>query len=299
MVDRRVRLADFVVALRPIGWGPPLFALVFGIIDAGVNNLLTCFLLFLCFGPLLVGSGYVINFMSDAEVDRKSNVVKDIVMANQPFATGKLTTRQGVLLAVGLATAGLAIAWLINPSVFAVGCSLLLMGVVYSYPPRLKEVLLADVVANALIVTICYVAGWVAFKPIIALSPYPVVWLFFLVSSTYLLTVLIDIEPDRESGVRTTAVCLGESRAIKLASSLYLVSFVFYIISAITLQRISYYLVSAGLIWAIRGFLKRVRKPEPSSIYKFGKKATLAAGATVLIIGTLYTILFLLGLEMY
>jgi 4-hydroxybenzoate polyprenyltransferase len=285
--------------MRPLGWVPPLFSLLFGIIDAGVNSLFTSFLLILCYGPLLVGYGYVINFMADAEIDRQSPVTKDVVMAKQPFAAGTLSKRQGAIIALILAVGGLFVSWHVSPSVFAVGCGLLILATAYSYPPRFKEVPLLDVLTNGAIVTLCYIAGWVAFQPISAISPYPVIWIFFLVSATYLLTVLIDVSSDRESGVRSTGVAFGESTVVKLAFVLYMISLLFYVLSAITLQRISYYLVGIGLLWAVKGFYARVRDPDPAGIYTLAKKATMAAAISIPVLGLLYSILLLLGLERY
>jgi len=295
----RQKLLAVMTVMRPLGWAPPLFALLFGVIDSGANSFLTSFLLILCYGPLLVGYGYVINFMSDAEIDRHSPITKDVVMAQQPFAIGTLSERQGTILALILAASGFLVSWQVNPSVFAVGCGLVILATGYSYPPRLKGIPLLDVLANGAIIALCYIAGWVAFKPISAISPYPVIWIFFLVAATYLLTVLIDVSSDRESGVRSTGVAFGESIVVKLAFASYILSLVFYVLSTITLGRISYYIVGPILLWAVKGFYARMRNPDPASIHTLARKATLSSLVVIVILILVYSILLLYGVSQY
>jgi 4-hydroxybenzoate polyprenyltransferase len=291
------KLVAILTAIRPLGWAPTLFALIFGIIDARADSVFGSLLLMLCYGPLLAGYGYVVNFMSDSNIDRQSSVKKDIVMTKQPFATGALSKREGFFIACLLAGSGLLLSWHVSVSVFVTGCGLLILGTAYSYPPRLKGVPLLDVVANGAIVALCYVAGWVAFEPISSISLFPILWIFFLVAATYMLTVLIDIECDRECGIRSIAVVFGTSNTAKLAFACYLISMVFYVICAATLQRISYYLVGIGLFWAMKSFFQLAKDPHPERIYAVAKKATLAAAISVPVLGLIYWLLILLGMQ--
>ena len=93
------RARALLSSLRPIGWIPFLFSLVLGLADAGFVSLREVALSLIIFGPLLSGGIYVVNFYSDIEIDRRSSVVKDLPMWEQPFATGALGAKRALIMA--------------------------------------------------------------------------------------------------------------------------------------------------------------------------------------------------------
>jgi len=143
------KLKAYIKALRPIGWIPFWFSLSLGMIDSGFEALPMVAAALIIFGPLLLGGIYMINFYSDIEADRKSSVTKDVRMADQPFASGEIGPRAGLMTAIALMTTAFVLAAFVNiPFLFAslyVGLILTL----YSLPPRLKEKPFADIFANS------------------------------------------------------------------------------------------------------------------------------------------------------
>ena len=112
----------------------------------------------------------MLNFYSDIEVDKISKVTKDIKMSEQPFVTGEVSHKEGLTLAVVLITLGLFLSYTINIQFFIISIIFVFIGIVYSFPPRLKQIPFADVFANSFAGSICYMAGWVIFKDFFEIS---------------------------------------------------------------------------------------------------------------------------------
>lgn len=160
----KLKLISYLKLIRPIGWAPFYFALLFGLIDSGFSSLSGVYLAFLIYGPLLAGGIYILNFYSDIEVDKISKVTKDIEMSKQPFVTGEVSHKEGLIFATVLIALGLFLSYMVNIQFFIVSIICVFWGIIYSFPPRLKQIPLADVFANSFVCVLCYIAGWVIFK---------------------------------------------------------------------------------------------------------------------------------------
>ncbi len=291
----RDKIKAYVTLIRPIGWMPFLFPLLLGLIDSGFSSLTTVYLMLLIYGPLLPGGIYILNFYADIAADRQSHVVKDLSMAQQPFVTGRVGKLGGLSLAVALIIAGLALAWTVNPMVFLFGLLAVAIGTVYSFPPRLKNIPFGDAAANSLVAAICYIAGWVTFGHIAQLPIYPAVWIFLLIASTYLLTVLIDLESDKQAGLNTTAVYLGVDKAVTLGFYTYVISLVFYFIVLVSRFNFAYLLIAPGLARGLFSYYKRWQAKDPTAIYSLARKATITSVVAVVTLLLIYTSFNILG----
>lgn len=291
------RMRAYIILIRPVGWVPFYFPLLFGLIDAGFKSLGYVYLMLLIYGPLLLGGIYTLNFYSDVEVDKRSNVVKDVIMAKQPFASGQVGGPEGIMFASILILLGLSLSLLINLSVFLLALLSTFIGVIYSFGPRLKDRPFGDIIANSLAATISYLAGWSACDSLNNVSIYPLLWIFCLVAATYLLTVLIDIEADRKVGLTTTAIFLGINKSFKLSFAIYIVSILFYIKVLIHQPSVAYILMSPFLlIKGLSSYSKRLRGTSLNDIYQLAKKATISSAISVVFLLILYTSLATMGL---
>lgn len=281
----------YMTLVRPIGWAPFLFPLLLGVMGSGLSpgqspftTLKTVIMLIVAYGPLLLGSVYAMNFYADVEADRQSDVKKYFVMSRQPFVTGRVSKRMGVLFISMLAILGLCLSWMINPTVFALGAVLLFVSYIYSFPPRLKGVPFADVVANTFCEGfICYGAGWSAFKDIGSINMTPSIWLILLGASAYLFTELIDIEADRRAGINTTAVFFGVNRTVKLCFWSFALSWFAYAAVLITVKTVIYILVIPFLLAMIKDYSKLVKHLSVNKAYGIAIKGGIMVNGFIII----------------
>ena len=287
----------YIKALRPIGWIPFWFSLLLGMIDGGFHSLPIVAIGLTIFGPLLLGGIYMINFYSDIEADRKTSVTKDLKMADQPFASGQISPRAGLLTAVVLlATAFLSASFVNIPFLIAsiyVGFVLS----IYSLPPRLKEIPFADIFANSTTAGLAsYAAGWFIFQDPTRIPVYPPIWLTLLIAATYLLTVIIDYEDDQKSGLTTTATKLGTRKAAILSTATYYASFLFYLLTLTTQwQTLAYWILMPPLLTGAAFYLRLYK--HPNRVYPLAKMAVKSAATGLLALILLYTALTITGIS--
>jgi 4-hydroxybenzoate polyprenyltransferase len=146
----------YVKALRPHQWLKNLLIFV-PIVTAhrfGIGYLWNSALAFVAFS-LLASSVYVVNDLLDIESDRAHPRKR-----SRPFASGALTTRQGVWIAFGLLAVSLSIAFNIGGMFAAVLLFYFLTSTAYS--AYLKRKLVIDICVLAGLYTIRIVAGGVA-----------------------------------------------------------------------------------------------------------------------------------------
>ena len=133
-----------IVALRPVEWVKNLFVLaplLFGaklddenaLLGAGVTVVAFC---------AVSSAGYLINDSLDVEFDRRHPVKR-----HRPIASGELSVRVAMSIAVGLAIFGVAAAAAVEPAVGAVVLGYGALTVAYS--TVLKQLVILDVMAIA------------------------------------------------------------------------------------------------------------------------------------------------------
>ncbi|MGQ3410759.1 prenyltransferase [Natrinema sp. LN54] len=159
---------------------------------------------------------YGINDIYDREIDAANPKKEDRETRYRgqryvPAAVG-LCAALPLLFAPLVGTA--AIPWLV---------AFLVLGAAYSAPPvRFKTTPLLDSVSNGLYVTpgaAAYAAVAGAQPPILAVAGG---WLWAMGMHTF--SAIPDIEPDRETGIRTTATVLGERRTYLYCGACWLAS---------------------------------------------------------------------------
>jgi 4-hydroxybenzoate polyprenyltransferase len=225
-------------------------------------------------------------------VDRISSVKKDVLMSKQPFVTGEVSPFKGLLLAAILMILGLTLSWIINLQIFLLSLALLALGIIYSLPPRLKDVPFGDVITNSVSAGfICYAAGWCTSRNFAQISFLPVFWFTSLIASTYLLTVIIDVEYDKKAGLNTTAKVLGVKKTVTLSFTVYVVSLALYTLLLINKPKIHYIILIPFLLTSPYSYYKVYKQPTSENVYKLGESAVKKCLILVLILALLGTFL--------
>ncbi|AEH36846.1 prenyltransferase [Halopiger xanaduensis] len=214
----RSRLAYLLVLSRPRFWlylaGPVLVGVAYAAesrADLVTPASIVLFAYFLLPANVFL---YGINDIYDREID-----------AANPKKEEKEARYRGqryVPLAVGVCAAlPLLFAPLLEPVVWPWLVAFLLLGAGYSAPPvRFKTTPILDSVSNGLYVT----PGAAAYAAVAGAQPPAIAvlgaWLWAMGMHTF--SAIPDIEPDRETGIRTTATVLGERRTYAYCGACWL-----------------------------------------------------------------------------
>ncbi|MFU8869506.1 prenyltransferase [Natronococcus sp.] len=213
-------LSYLLVLSRPRFWlylaGPVLVGVAYG--ASSVGELLepaavALFVYFLVPANVFL---YGVNDIFDREIDA-ANPKKDDREARY---RGQRTVPPAVALTGGL---GLALFALVPRAAWPWIAGFLVLGAAYSAPPlRFKTTPLLDSVSNGL-----YIMPGAAAYAAVAGSQPPVLavvggWLWAMAMHTF--SAIPDIEPDRETGITTTATALGESRTYAYCGACWLAS---------------------------------------------------------------------------
>lgn len=173
VVRQRPVFINVLLAARPLHWIKNIFvfsALVFSLklfqVDA-VSVSLLIFLIF-CFASSAV---YMINDVADREEDRRHPSKR-----TRPITSGQLSTKQTLIAACVVGTAGVALSLLANFWVVALVSGYMLMNIFYSL--MLKKILILDVIIIAMGFVLRVVAGGFALH--YELSNWILICTFFL-----------------------------------------------------------------------------------------------------------------------
>jgi chlorophyll/bacteriochlorophyll a synthase len=205
-----------VELLKPITWFAPMWAYGCGIVSSGAvlsDNLYPLLAGVVLCGPMVCGTSQAANDWYDRHVDA-------INEPNRPIPSGRISGRWGLYIALvwtvlSLLLAATLGAWVLGATVFG-----LAVAWAYSAPPfRLKE---NGWWGNAA-VGLCYEGlPWftAAAAMVVALPRSEIIWLALLYSiGAHGIMTLNDfkaVEGDRQMGVRSLPVQLGETAAAKL-----------------------------------------------------------------------------------
>ncbi len=156
---------------------------------------------------------FIQNQLGDLDTDRAHSEKSKL-----PLAAGRVSKREGILLALSMLLVAVVLAILVSPLFFVVLLSIVLLGCLYSGPPlRLKAKPFIDLFMIGLAFgTMAVVAAFI----ILAAQPtLPLLLLIgpgFFYAGTHGVHTASDYDADRQAGLRTTAVLLGPHRATRL-----------------------------------------------------------------------------------
>jgi len=176
---------------------------------SGINNF---FMLIRLFGSLLslffaFQFSVVINDIFDTDCDRISN-------AGRPLVTGVLDRRQYLNIASVYLTLSLLFAYWVNPTCMMIVLLFVCLYFIYSTPPfRLKRFYPVSIFIIGLQAVLAFALGEASFARVDPLSDFHTSWfwpIFVIFSLAANIKDLKDIEGDRQTGVITLPVLLGE-----------------------------------------------------------------------------------------
>lgn len=225
----RSTAANLVVSIRPGEWTKNLFVfagLLFGqrltdtvaVERAGIAFLIFC---------ALAGVVYLVNDVADRDRDRQHPRKR-----NRPIASGALSVRTALAAAALLSIGGLAAAWWLGPSFFAVAAGYLFLLVLYSGP--LKHVVIIDVLTIAIGFVLRVAAGVVAIG--VPISQ----WLLIC---TILLALFLGLSKRRHEIVLLADGAIGHRRILEEYSP-YLLDQMIGVVTASTLMAYILYATS-------------------------------------------------------
>jgi chlorophyll synthase len=220
----RPGLADVLELSKPVTWFPPMWAFMCGTVSAGVpfsGNWLLLFLGIMLTGPLVCGTGQMVNDWFDRHVDA-------INEPGRPIPSGRIPGRWGLWLALAGTMVSLLVSTLLGPAVVVATLVALLIAWAYSMPPlRLKQSGWWGPLACAL----AYegLTWFTGASVILGAVPPPAVMLVALLYAlgAFGIMTLNDfkaIEGDRQMGLASLPVTLGVGPAARLACAVMLLA---------------------------------------------------------------------------
>jgi chlorophyll/bacteriochlorophyll a synthase len=203
--------------LKPVTWFAPMWAFGCGIVSSGVSlqgNLWTLFAGVVLCGPMVCGTSQAVNDWFDRFVDA-------INEPNRPIPSGRIPGNWGLIIANIWTGLSLLLAATLGPWVVAATIIGLAVAWAYSAPPlRLKS---NGWLGNAA-VGLCYeglpwftaVAAMTASRPNVETM---VLAAFYSIGAHGIMTLndFKSVQGDRQMGVNSLPVLLGEATAAKLA----------------------------------------------------------------------------------
>ena len=262
--------------LKPVTWFAPMWAYGCGIVSSGVslqNHWWTLFAGIALCGPLVCGTSQACNDWYDRHVDA-------INEPNRPIPSGRIPGRWGLYIAMGWTVLSLLVAFSLGEWVFYATIVGLAVAWAYSAPPlRLK---VNGWWGNSA-VGLCYEGlPWftAAAAMLVGRPPNEVIYLALLYSAgAHGIMTLNDfkaVEGDRQMGIGSLPVQLGEANAAKLACVVMALPQLVVIGLLLNWDRPLYAaIVAASLALQILCMLRLVKDPKKYAPWYNGTGVTL------------------------
>ncbi len=222
---RLIHFADYFYVLRPVLFFPAWTTMMAGYLavwnktvpDPRHIEWINADLLWIGFSSaLIMGAGFIINQLQDAETDRIN--VKLFFLAENLLSRRTALTESAFLLATGIMLA----AFFSFELFFLYLAAVLFFMIGYNYPPFVwKNGVWGSLLANAGMGAFAFAFGWITmplslFDFVRDVMPY-----LFFNTAMYLLTTVPDMDGDRQSGKRTMSVAFGLKTTVMFSAVLY------------------------------------------------------------------------------
>jgi chlorophyll synthase len=203
--------------IKPITWFPPMWAFLCGAISTGiisVNNLHLIGLGIFLAGPIVCGMSQAANDWCDRHVDA-------INEPNRPIPSGRMPEKWGLSIAIFMSIMSLVIGWFLGVWGFVATILGVVCAWAYSAEPiRLKK----SGVWGPLLVALCYEGlPWFTGAAVLSVglpsSETIIVAALYALGAFGIMTLndFKAVEGDREMGVKSLPVVIGEDSAARLA----------------------------------------------------------------------------------
>jgi len=168
----------------------------------------------LMFSAFSTAFGFVINDLSDAELDRSAGVLRN------PFSTGELSNGKGIILAVFLLLVSTMALSSFNLKNQLLGLVVIFLYFTYSWIVRAKARPILDVAYHGFSLAILATIGYAEYRSFNIVSLLLASLVFFLSVISQILQEVRDYETDRRV-VRTTAILLGKKKSLILCLAFF------------------------------------------------------------------------------
>jgi len=168
----------------------------------------------LMFSAFSTAFGFVINDLSDAELDRSAGVLRN------PFSTGELSNGKGIILAVFLLLVSTMALSSLNLKNQLLGLIVIFLYFTYSWIVRAKARPILDVAYHGFSLAILATIGYAEYRSFNIVSLLLASLVFFLSVISQILQEVRDYETDRRV-VRTTAILLGKKKSLILCLAFF------------------------------------------------------------------------------
>ena len=168
----------------------------------------------LMFSAFSTAFGFVINDLSDAELDRSAGVLRN------PFSTGELSNGKGIILAVFLLLVSTMALSSLNLKNQLLGLIVIFLYFTYSWIVRAKARPILDVAYHGFSLAILATIGYAEYRSSNIVYLLLALLVFFLSAVSQILQEVRDYETDRRV-VRTTAILLGKKKSLILCLAFF------------------------------------------------------------------------------
>ncbi|MDW4499392.1 chlorophyll synthase ChlG [Sulfitobacter sp. D35] len=284
--------AAMLELLKPITWFPPIWAFLCGAVASGVP--LTSSLGLVAAGMLL--SGPVVCGMSQAANDWCDRHVDAINQPDRPIPSGRVPGQWGLWIALAMTAVSLGLGAMLGPWALAATVFGVLAAWAYSAEPiRLKK----SGLWGPGLVGLCYEGlPWFTGAAVLAnglpSSQVILVGLLYAVGAHGIMTLndFKALEGDRQTGVASLPVVLGERRAARVACWTMALPQVVVVAFLVGLDRPIHALAIAALLGA-QGLAMRVLLSDPEARAPWYN----ATGVSLYVSGMMVAAFALRGLE--
>ncbi len=251
----RPALSAITELFKPITWFPPMWAFACGVIASGVpmeGRWLLALVGVALAGPFVCATSQAVNDWFDRHVDA-------INEPHRPIPSGRMPGRWGLYIAIAWTAVSLAVALVLGPWGFGAAALGLLLAWAYSAPPlRLKR---NGWWGNAACGISYEGIAWITGAAVMAGGSLPEVRSIALAAlyslGTHGIMTLNDfksVEGDRQMGIQSLPVQLGEQRAARVACWTMAIAQVGVILLLLAWGRPAHATGVAGLL-AVQGLL--------------------------------------------
>lgn len=172
----------------------------------------------LIFAASSTAFAFVVNDLSDAELDKSAGVTRN------PVSTGELSRGRGISVALFFLIVSLAALSYLNPRSRLLGLVVIILCFTYSWIVRAKARPVLDVAYHGLLLATLATVGYTEYRPFDVYCLIFVSIVFLLSSMSQILQEVRDYETDKNM-IRTTVTLLGKRRSLIICLVLFVSAF--------------------------------------------------------------------------
>lgn len=236
----------------------------------------------LIFSAFSTAFGFLLNDLSDADLDRSAGVLRN------PVSTGKLSRHRGIMIAGILFLVSMASLSYLNSGNQLLGLVVIFLYFTYSFIVRAKARPVLDVLYHGSCLAILTTMGYLEYRSFDFVGLLLASLIFFLSSASQILQEVRDYKSDRRM-IRTTATLLGKKASLMLCLAFFSSAFAIFIsllfygvlpFEILLLSPMVYFYISP----AIKSIANGEYEDKKMSRFRDGRLPIIATLITILIL---------------